>query len=183
MLFELFERVQRLEAPRAGRLIDETGLSYAPSCACGGRDRIFVPIELEEAPGQVLERWICADCDALWVFSEGEIAVREIQVPSRAGLENELGEIEQLAQALQLLDHWESRLYLQLYLWEDRRDRAEIARIANKRWRSSRWSEWKVRQAIAGAQKKIHRALRLKARARLNPTMTLDDHRKGRGKR
>jgi hypothetical protein len=176
VLFEFLERVQRIEAPRGGRLVDDSGLTYAAACECGSTQRTFAAIKLREAGEDVFERWICAECDQLWIFSRGEIAVREVQVPRGGGLESQWGEIEQLKAALELLDQWEERLYLQLYLWEDMRDRGEIAKAANRRWRTHRWTEWKVRQTISGAQKKIHYALKLDARARRHPTWKLEDH-------
>jgi hypothetical protein len=178
VLFEFLERVQRIEAPTGGRLVDDAGLTYAAACECGGTERVFAAIKLRECEGDVLERWICAECDQLWVFNRGEIAVHEVQVPRAYGPEHALGEIEELKAALELLSLWETRLYLQLFLWEDLHDRAEIAKIANRRWHCSRWSEWKVRQTISGAQKKIHRRLNLYARARKNPDWTLEDHRR-----
>lgn len=180
VLFEYLERVQRLQAPSAGKMIDDSGLSYAPSCECGGRDRVFEPINLEGAGDEVFERWICAACDQLWVFARGEIAVREIQRPASTGaFEHEWDEAEKLAQALRLLGEWEARLYLQLYLWENMHDRTEIANQANRRWstvRYRRWTEWHVRQTISGAQRKIFEELGLLSRSRKNPTMKLSDH-------
>ncbi len=180
VLFELYERVQRLESPQAGRLIDDEGLTYAPSCECGCRERVFAQVTLPDCdPGEVFERWICASCDLPWLFNRGEIAVHEVQVPQACGLEHERGEIERLAQALKRLSSWESRLYLQLYLWEDTRSRTEIARIANRRWRRGpfgSWTEWHVRQTIAGAQRKIFNELGLKSRTRRRETMQLRDH-------
>ena len=177
VLFEFLERVQRIEAPRGGRLIDDSGLTYAAACECGCSERVFAAIKLREIDDQVLERWICAECDQLWVFNRGEITVHEVQVPRGCGTEHALAEIEELKVALERLDLWETRLYLQLYLWEDERDRFEIAKLANRRWHTGRWSEWKARQTISGAQKKIHRALGLAARARKNPDWSLADHR------
>lgn len=177
ILFELMERVQRLEVPRTGRLLDQQGMTFAASCKCGHRERTFAEIQLEESGDEVFERWVCAQCDALWVFNVGEISVHEVRLSCGPGLEDRLSEIEQLANALKLLDKWEDRLYLQLYLWEDQRDRATIAKVANKRWRTSRWSEWKVRRAISSAQHKIHGALGLASTAALYPNWTLEDHR------
>ncbi len=174
ILFELMERVQRAEAPRSGRILSEQGMTFAVACKCGHREKVFATITLDEAPDLELDRWICAACDALWVFQIGEVAMQEVKLP----LDTEIGEIQQLANALKLLDKWEARLYLQLYLWEDQRDRATIAGLANRRWRSSRWTEWKVRRAISSAQKKIHRALGLASRAALRPNWTLEDHRR-----
>ncbi len=179
VLFEYLERIQRLGSAGSPRLIDDAGLSYAPSCACGSTDRFFASVNLDECGDQVFERWVCSECHELWIFHQGEIAVHEIQVPSTGGFVDTLGEIERLGQALKLLTRWQSRLYLQLYLWEDVRDRTEIARLANRRWRTGkvgRWTEWKVRQTIAGAQRRIFRELGLPARARRHPTMKLSDH-------
>jgi hypothetical protein len=164
ILFEFLERVQRLEAPRSGRLLDDQGFTYAPACKCGHTERVFAQILLDEAGDQVFERWICAACDRPWCFNAGAIAVHEVRLPKGPGFEDKLSEVAQMQQALELLSVWEQRLYLQLYLWEKEHDRATVARIANKRWRTSRWSEWKARRAISSAQHKIHHALGLRAR-------------------
>ncbi len=183
VLFEMLERIQRLESPRSPKLVDASGLTYAPSCACGSTERFFAEVTIDEAPDRPLHRYVCAECGELWIFRHGDIVVHEVQVPPACGLEHERGEIEQLHGALKLLTRWESRLYLQLYLWEDVRDRTDLAAQANRRWRTvrcGRWTEWKVRQTIAGAQRKIFNELGLPARARRHPQMKLEDHRKNR---
>lgn len=189
VLFEFLERIQHLDAPRTGRMIDETGVNYAPYCECGGRERVFAEVNLPDHGDFVFERWICAACNVPWIFSQGEIKVHEVQLPVHCGSEHERGEIELLGRALKLLTVWESRLYLQLYLWDNCHSRTEIARIANKRhasrateWREwrrgphSQWTEWYVRQHLSSAQKKIFRELGLRSRAETNPTMKLEDH-------
>ena len=183
VLFEWLERIQRVESAGSPRLIEDTGISYAPSCSCGSTERFFADVTLEECGDEVFSRWVCAECNELWIFHRGAIVVHEVQVCSGGNFDGTLAEIERLGQALKLLTRWQSRLYLQLYLWEDVRDRTEIAKRANTRWRTvrcGRWTEWKVRQTIAGAQKRIFRELGLPARARSNPTMKLEDHFKNR---
>lgn len=177
ILFEFLEGVQRIQAPGAGRLIDDQGLTFAKACECGSTERDFAAIKLEEAPDVEIERWVCSVCDALWVFNHGVIAVNEVKVPKSGGaFEHQLDELRLFQDALNQLTLWQSRLYLQLWLWEGNHDRREVAKLANRRWRTTQWSEWKVRRTISDAQKAVHYKLGLHARARRHQTMTLEDH-------
>jgi hypothetical protein len=165
VLFEYIEARDRAQSPASLQPIRDRGLCFAGSCrrGCAGAQRIF-RTDSELSRGA----WICSACSAPWPISRGVILVGEVQEGRAGGRERLLGEVAEMGRALSALDHWEQRIYLELYLWRGLSYEA-TARAANDRWarRTRQWTVWRVRQVVARARAKLRMILIIPSRPRI----------------
>lgn len=166
---------ERLGSAPAHQLVSETGLLFDPRCPrCGAGPGARVLVEKRLAHQVRGAAYRCNNCQASWPVHLGFLLRNEVggwrSLRRRGGLEAALAELAGYGIALSRLSMRERRVYVALYVLEQRGCYAAVAHEANRRWprmkplrdgrtAGSRWTEWHVRAVCDSARQKISASL------------------------
>lgn len=172
LLWRYLELGERLGSPAGQNLVAETGLVFAEACVrCGASPDHRTAVQKGPATA-----YRCGVCQAVWPARIAFLLRNQVgswRSGRRSGgkLEAMMNELAGYGLVLSRLTMRERRVYLRLYVLEQRGCYAAVAVEANRRWprmrpmrdgrvAGPRWTEWHVRQVCDSARRTIGQAAR-----------------------
>jgi len=150
VVYRYLELLERLGTARGQNPVAATGYVFRHRCKnCSGKERVEL-IQLDKEGKTMRTAWVCVKCGTPWRVEKGFLMKREVSGGKHGSIEDLYSELGTLGKWIDLLGHWDRRIYIQLYLCEQIGDYKDVALTARKRFpRAKRgWTTKRVRNIV-----------------------------------